>query len=134
MNLLEWLDSDSKKVRRNGTCPTNLEYLSELISVNGGSMELEIGMLGKIMHGEGPYGRVGLTLTEGLELIHLVSVVKGFMLACDENPILWKAFEIKIQQEINRVLAGGDSGTGGCIEIVTVDQLNHVLKQKKMLK
>jgi len=93
MNVLDWLQYEAapgiKVVTR----------FAELIAVNYGKMI--INQLGKVESG-GPYGRLGLTLAEGLELTLYVGTLNGLLMAMDENRVLQQAVHMKLQEEMEK--------------------------------
>lgn len=74
MTLLEWLDTSPSPA----VSWTLKERLAELIAVNGG---IDVRGWGIQHVGSGPYGRMGLTQEEALELIYLRGIWVGLKLA-----------------------------------------------------
>lgn len=106
MTALDWLNA-SMGVRRQNNMPhlssepTILQYLAELIYVNGGSMVVK--GFGNVQLGIGAYGRIGLKIDEAFHLCELTGTLNGLMIACDGNQTIKDATHTLIQEEINRV-------------------------------
>ena len=106
MTALEWLNAPMGIKRQIGIpylaeTPTILQYIAELIYVNGGSMVIK--GLGKIELGVGAYGRIGLKLDEAFHLTELSGTLNGLLIAVDGNQVIKDATHTMIQNEINRV-------------------------------
>lgn len=116
MNVLEWLDLK----RQDGLAVK--ERFAELIAVNFGTMT--VSEFGNIRRDTGsPYGRVGLTVIEAMELCMMTGQYQGLMLACGENEIMAKAAAVKIQNEIDRKKQEMESGgTGGGAVILATEK------------
>lgn len=105
--LLQWLNGPS-----NMDGKTNLQYLAELIAVNGGS--LDIHKIGAVKN-ESKWGRAGLTPNEALELTGIVQFGWGIMftLELDQRGLLHEA----VQNEITRQERGSRIHIAGSTEI-----------------
>ena len=90
-----------------------LERIAELICVNGGSTVVTV--WGSVQFGMGPYGRMGLTMTEALELINLGGMLQGFLL-CEDNEEIRKKTLFAIKSEIERTIKEGFDPEKGKIE------------------
>jgi len=90
-----------------------LERLAVLVCVNGGSTV--VSMWGNVQGGIGPYGRLGLTMTEALELINLGGILQGFLL-CEDNVESKEKALVAIKSEIERVMKEGYDSERGKIE------------------
>lgn len=80
---------------------TILTYLSELIAVNGGSIDIKkIGSM-KVTN---PWGRTGLTPNEAFELTGMVQFAHGIMFTLELD--LTATFNEAIQNEISKQVDG----------------------------
>lgn len=93
--IREWLDKpvgkDDKKV---------LEYLAELIAVNGGSMNVTT--IGTVKPKNNAWKREGLTPQEGIFLVKLQAFLSGMLEIVPHDNSAQEVSEL-IQAEINRV-------------------------------
>ena len=118
-----------------------LERIAELICVNGGSTVVTV--WGSVQFGMGPYGRMGLTMTEALELINLGGMLQGFLL-CEDSEEIRKKTLFAIKSEIERTIKEGfdpekgkieESNTGrGLIKICNEHEIAQMVSNVKVVE
>lgn len=94
--LLHWLNGPSTKDGK-----TNIQYLSELIGVNGGSIDIR--KLGAVPD-ESPWKRSGLVPNEALDLTAMTHFAWGLMFGIEKD--LRDVLNECVQNEINRQVKG----------------------------
>lgn len=93
--LMKWLDSKLFKEI------TIAERLAELIVVNGGTPK--ISQLGNVKTDNNhPYGRIGLTVAEGLDLATMHGQFLGLFVAANQDQSYPRILEQRLQEEVNK--------------------------------
>ncbi len=109
-----------------------VERLAELIAVNFGKTDVQ--QWGQPQTAPGhPYGRVTLTMPEALELINLNGIYSGFIF-CQEDPLMLKASQRMIQEEIIRVKKEGFNPVQGMENAVSLVQIYSETDMKEVTK
>lgn len=110
-SMLTWLGETTTVLREQPNGPPIreevkiVERLAELIAVNFGKTEVHQWGQPKPAPGH-PYGRVGLTMHEAIDLISLNGIHTGFVL-CQDDDLVFAASRKMIQEEIMRVKKEG---------------------------
>jgi hypothetical protein len=109
-----------------------VERLAELIAVNFGKTNVERWGQPQAAPGH-PYGRVVLTMPEALELINLNGIYSGFIF-CQEDPLMVKASQKMIQEEILRVKKEGFNPVQGMENAVGLVKIYSETDMKEISK
>jgi hypothetical protein len=127
-SVFDWLNGYSEFVRKPGEAPVQIkiiERLTELIYVNHGSSDVT--SFGRVIEGQGIYGRLGLTMPEALELLHLSGQLQGFLICLDNDEV---TVQVKgmITAEIERVKKVGFKADSDKVrvEVYTESDLNRI--------
>ena len=106
--VFDWLTMQCGNYR-DGTPRTILQYLSELVSVNRGS--IDVTQIGNVLEdSKAVYGRIGLTIEEAMNLLEMKGVLSGFFMSVSDSQQAQELIKGKIQEEINRVIREGRPG------------------------
>ncbi len=136
--VLTWLGETMEIVREQADAPPIpqqvkiVERLAELIAVNFGKTIVE--RWGQPQPAPGhPYGRVVLTMPEALALINLNGIYTGFIY-CQEDPIMHKASQKMIQEEIIRVKREGFKQEAvNLVQVYTETDMKEISKLDKQI-
>src|SRR6266849_5773592 len=123
MTVLEWLKEDEEWMEKGRLVrATVLERLAELIYCNG--MTLQVTGWGRVEIGKGVYGRMGLTMNEAIQLLHLGGVLEGLCLAGGEvqkaaaQTLLGKEME-RVGRERTEIVMGTEQDVKRVVGIIT---------------